>query len=216
MFAAGAILFEMVTGRRAFAGRSAVEIFHNIQYAQPPSLSGSPLIASIDRVVHRALAKNPPERYPTADAMANDLRAALPLADSDTAPAVRMMSRLIVLPFRVLRPDPDVDFLAFSLPDAITISLSVLDSLTVRSSLAAARFSEGPLDLRTLASELGVEAAITGTLLHAGKSVRLAVQLIEVPSGTVRWSHTAQVPLDDLFTIQDSVCSAVSALCHLF
>jgi hypothetical protein len=54
-----------------------------------------------------------------------------------------------------------------------------------------------------------VEAAITGTLLHAGKAVRVAVQLIEVPSGTVRWSHTAQVPLDDLFTIQDSVCSAV-------
>jgi tetratricopeptide (TPR) repeat protein len=37
----------------------------------------------------------------------------------------------------------------------------------------------------------------------------VAVQLIEVPSGTVRWSHTAQVPLDDLFIIQDSVCSAV-------
>ena len=39
--------------------------------------------------------------------------------------------------------------------------------------------------------------------------MRVAVQLVEVPSGTVRWSHTAQVPLDDLFTIQDSVCSAV-------
>ena len=59
MFAAGAILFEMLSGRPAFPGRSAVEIFHNIQYGQPPSLSGSPTITSMDRVIHRALGEKP-------------------------------------------------------------------------------------------------------------------------------------------------------------
>src|SRR5262249_4561134 len=53
----------------------------------------------------------------------------------------RKATRLIVLPFRILRPDPDTDFLAFSLPDAITGSLSGLESLVVRSSIAAARFA---------------------------------------------------------------------------
>ena len=48
LFAAGAILFEMLSGRPAFQGRSAVEIFHNIQYGQPPSLSGSSAIGSVD------------------------------------------------------------------------------------------------------------------------------------------------------------------------
>ena len=42
------------------------------------------------------------------------------------------MTRLIVLPFRILRSDPETDFLAFSLPDAVTSSLSGLDSLIVR------------------------------------------------------------------------------------
>ena len=37
LFAAGAILFEMLSGRRAFPGRSAVEIFHNIQYGSHPA-----------------------------------------------------------------------------------------------------------------------------------------------------------------------------------
>jgi TolB-like protein/tetratricopeptide (TPR) repeat protein len=141
--------------------------------------------------------------------MATDVRAALSRGAAGETARVQATKRLVVLPFKVLRPAPEVDFLAFSLPDAITVSLSGLDSLTVRSSLAAARFSEGVPDLRAVASELSVEAAITGTLLHAGNAVRVAVQLVEVPSGTVRWSHTAQVPLDDLFTIQDSVCSAV-------
>src|SRR3954447_6462727 len=44
-------------------------------------------------------------------------------------------ARLIVLPFRMLRPDPETDFLAFSLPDALATSLSGLKSLVVRSSL---------------------------------------------------------------------------------
>ncbi|MGH9370316.1 MAG: tetratricopeptide repeat protein, partial [Vicinamibacterales bacterium] len=92
---------------------------------------------------------------------------------------------------------------------SITVSLSALDSLTVRSSLAAARFADSAPDLRALASDLAVDAAITGTLLHVGNAVRVAVQLIDVPSGTVRWSHAAQVALDDLFSIEDSVCSAV-------
>jgi serine/threonine protein kinase len=151
LFAAGAIIFEMLSKRRAFTGRSAVETFHTIQYGQPPTLSGSPAIAAVDRVIHRALTKEPQERYPSADAMAQELRMALLLEDSDVTPCARVMSRLIVLPFRVLRPDPDTDFLAFSLPDAITSSLSGLETLIVRSSLAAARFAGEAADLKTIA-----------------------------------------------------------------
>ena len=51
------------------------------------------------------------------------------------------VTRLIVLPFRMLRPDPETEFLAFSLPDALTSSLGGLQSLVVRSSMTAARFA---------------------------------------------------------------------------
>ena len=209
IFAAGLVLFEMLSGRAAFGGTSAVDVLHAVVHEHPPALMGSPAVADLDRVIQRAVSKLREDRYPSAEDMATDLRASISRGDASEVAQARATKRLVVLPFKVLRPDPDVDFLAYSLPDAITVSLSALDSLTLRSSLAAARFVEGPLDLRALASELGVEAAITGTLLHASDAVRVAVQLIEVPSGTVRWSHTAQVPLGDLFSIQDSVCSAV-------
>ena len=209
IFAAGLVLFEMLSGRAAFGGTSAVDVLHAVAHDHPPALMGSPAVVDMDRVIQRAVAKAREDRYQSADDMATDVRAALSRGGGAETARAHATKRLVVLPFKVLRPDPEVDFLAFSLPDAITVSLSGLDSLTVRSSLAAARFGEGVLDLRAVASELSVEAAITGTLLHAGKAVRVAVQLVEVPSGTVRWSHTAQVPLDDLFTIQDSVCSAV-------
>ena len=209
IFAAGLVLFEMLTGRAAFGGTSAVDVLHAVVHDHPPALMGSPAILAIDRVIQRAVAKAPGDRFQSADDMAAAVRASLSEAASTEPVEVRTTRRLVVLPFRVLRPAPDVDFLAYSLPDAITVSLSSLDALTLRSSLAAARFADGAPDLRAVASELAVDAAITGTLLHVGSAVRIAVQLIEVPSGTVRWSHTAQVSLDDLFSVQDSVCSAV-------
>jgi serine/threonine protein kinase len=124
LFAAGAILFEMLAGRPAFNGRNVVEILHATLHEQPPALTGSPAVAAADRVIRRALAKRPAERPASADAMAEELRS-IRGVDGDDRPALaRALTRLVVLPFRVLRPDPETDFLAFSLPDAIATSLS--------------------------------------------------------------------------------------------
>jgi serine/threonine protein kinase/tetratricopeptide (TPR) repeat protein len=209
IFAAGLVVFEMLTGHPAFVGTSAIDVLHAVVHEHPPALVGSGAVLDVDRIIQRAVAKAPADRYQSADDMAADLRACLSHTDATEIAQARTARRLVVLPFRVLRADPDIDFLAFSLPDAITVALSAFDSLTMRSTLSASHYSDPNLDLRAVASDLGVDAAITGTLLRAGSSVRVSLQLIEVPSGTVRWSRTAQVPLDDLFTIQDSVCSAV-------
>jgi serine/threonine protein kinase/tetratricopeptide (TPR) repeat protein len=209
LFAAGAVLYEMLAGRPPFAGRSAVEVFHAIMYEQPAVLTGGPAVAALDRVVNRALAKRPAERYQTAEMMAQDLRAALVLSDSGTATPARVVTRLIVLPFRVLRSDAETDFLAYSLADAVASGLSGLQSLVVRSSLAATRLSSDTPDLRAIAAEAEVDAVLVGTLLRAGDQLRVSSQLVEAPTATVLWSHTAQVPMGDLFRVQDELTGKI-------
>ena len=209
IFAAGAVLFEMLSGKPAFDGASPVEILHAVLHDQPPALVGSLAVVDVDRVIQRALARRPEERFQTADEMARELRTCLSRGEMGSAAVARATTRLIVLPFKILRADPSVDFLAYSLPDAITVSLSGLDSLVVRSSLTAARFATPDVDLAVVANQANVDAVVTGSLLHAGGRIRVNVQLVETPSGTVLWSRALQVPLDDLFSIQDSVCSAV-------
>ena len=209
LFAIGAVLFEMLSGRPAFNGPSAIEALHAVLHDQPPALVGSLAVIDADRVIQRALMKDPSERYQSAEDMAEALRACLARGDLSGSVTARVATRLMVLPFRLLRPDPTIDFLAYSLPDAITVSLSGLESLIVRSSLAASRYSTEQPDLRALASEAGVDAVVTGSLLQSAGMVRIGVQLVEVASSTVLWSHTAQVPVDDMFQIQDAVCSAV-------
>jgi serine/threonine protein kinase/tetratricopeptide (TPR) repeat protein len=209
LFAAAAILFEALAGKPAFAGNSAMEIFHSVLYETPPALSGSQAVSAVDRIVRRAMDKNPANRFAAADEMAAELRAVMRLDDSGTHVETRVVKRLIVLPFRALRSDPDTDFLAFSLPDAIAASLAGLSSLVVRSSLAAARFAGAVLDLREIAKEVDVDTVLTGTLLRAGTQLRLTTQLVEAPSGTLIWSKSSQVELHDIFQLQDTLVSGV-------
>jgi TolB-like protein len=208
LFAAGAILFEMLAGRPAFSGDTFVEILHATLHAEPPALSGSAQVAAADRAIRRALSKRPADRPASAEAMAAEL-AALRGSSLDETPGVaRALIRLVVLPFRVLRPDPETDFLAFSLPDAIATSLTGIGSLVVRSSATAARFGGDP-DLKALAAEAGVDRVVMGTLLRSAEQLRTAVQLVEAPSGTLLTSHTVQAPLGELFQLQDDLTRRV-------
>jgi len=205
IFAVGAILYEMLAGRAAFNGDTAVQVLHSILYEQPPVLTGSPLIVAVDRTVHRALAKNPASRYESAEKFAEDLRNASSDSGSMDAVRARQMTRLIVLPFRMLRPDAEVDFLAFSLADAVTTSLSGLGSLIVRSSLTASKFGADAVDLQKISREADVDVVLSGTLLRAGDQVRLSAQLAEAPGGAILWSHVMQVPFGDIFQLHDTL-----------
>ncbi len=209
LFAAGAILFEMLAGRPAFSGRTIVEILHATLTEQPPALTGSPAVAAIDRVIRRALAKSPSGRPVSAEVMAEELNAVRGVGGQDTAAMARPLTRVVVLPFRVLRPDPETDFLAFSLPDAITTSLAGIGSLIVRSSATAARFAGETPDIKALAAEADVDRVVLGTLLRSGDQLRAATQLVEAPGGTLLTAHTVQSTLGDLFRMQDDIARQV-------
>jgi serine/threonine protein kinase/tetratricopeptide (TPR) repeat protein len=213
-FAFGAMLFEMVSGRQAFAGQTVWEVSHAVLYGRTPALTGGPAAAALDRVIGRCLEKRPEDRYPDPSAIARDIRAAAAARDTDPSSRaiVRATTRLLVVPLRLLRPDPDIEFLSFSLADSLVESLAGLGTLVVRSAHAAQRFvpSPGaPLDLERIAREGQVDAVLTGTLLRADDRVRLTAQLVEAPGGTILWSRTAEVRMGDVFQLQDDLVRQV-------
>ena len=209
LFATGAIMFEMLAGRPAFTGKTVGEVLHATMSEQPPALSGSPSVAAVDRVIRRALAKKPAERPVSADSMADELRGVRSSDSDGTRALAQALTRIVVLPFRVLRPDPETDFLAFSLADAISTSLSGSGSLIVRSSATAARFPGDAPDLKALAVEADVDRVVMGTLLRSGDQLRATAQLVEAPSGTLLTSQTVQASLGDLFRLQDDIARRV-------
>src|SRR5262249_25174813 len=143
IFSMGAMLFEMLSGRSAFSGRTIPELFHRIVFGQPASLAQP---APVRAIVSRALAKRPDDRFQSATAMADQLRALVSVPQLHATDSAPSPSRIIGLPFYQHRSDPDIAFLSFSLPDAISASLAGLRSLVVRSSRVASRYSSLDID----------------------------------------------------------------------
>ena len=54
-----------------------------------------------------------------------------------------------------------------------------------------------------------MDIVLVGTLLRAGQGLRVSLQLLEAPDGTVLWSHQTQVSLGDLFQLQDEVAQRI-------
>ncbi|MGZ7039462.1 MAG: serine/threonine-protein kinase, partial [Thermoanaerobaculia bacterium] len=111
IFAFGCMLYESIAGHRPFRGENLVAVVACILKDAPAALPAD-VPAELAAVIIRCLEKEPSQRF----ASAQDLRAALRGAPVSPAAFTSLHTRVIVLPFRMLRRDDDLDFLAYSLP----------------------------------------------------------------------------------------------------
>jgi predicted Ser/Thr protein kinase len=90
LFAFGCVLYEMLSGKRAFAGESAASVIGAILHREPEPLALAP---PVDRVIRRCLAKDPDDRFQSARDLQYNLALAME-ANPRAAPAVARHSRL--------------------------------------------------------------------------------------------------------------------------
>ena len=210
LFATGAILFEMLAGRPAFDGRTIADVIHATVYEQPPALSGSSIVAAIDRVIRQALAKRPSDRLPSAEVMAEELRWAggVETEADDRAGARADTSRRAAVPHSQTRRRDRLSRLQPARRDHdVALRHRIADRPLERGgralSPATRRIS------RHSPRDANVDRVVMGTLLRSGDQLRAVAQLVEAPGGTVLTSHTVQAPLGDLFRLQDDIAARV-------
>ena len=209
LFAAGAVLYEAIAGRPAFLGTSVVEVLSATLHEEPPALAGDATVVALDHALRRALAKHPRDRPASGREMLEEIEAATAKHVAGVTTMARPLTRLAVLPFRLLRSDPEIDFLPFALADAVSASLSGLPSVVIRPSAAVARFASESPDLKALASEADVDLVLVGTLLRARDQLRATTQLLAAPSGTLVSSHAMQSSIGDVFCLQDELSERI-------
>jgi eukaryotic-like serine/threonine-protein kinase len=120
LYSAGVVLYEMLTGKVPFTGDSAVEIAmkHVNDLPAPPSSLRPEIPSELDQIVLRALAKDPADRYQTAEEFIEDLEraeAGLPLSHATSSAATAVLAGATVGeatelmsegPTRVVTPPP--------------------------------------------------------------------------------------------------------------
>jgi DNA-binding winged helix-turn-helix (wHTH) protein/TolB-like protein/Flp pilus assembly protein TadD len=116
---------------------------------------------------------------------------------------------LAILPFQNLRPDPDSDFLGFSLADAVITKLDYVRSLTVRPSTAVQKYRNQVIDIPKVAADLNVETLLTGTFIREGDDLRITYQLIDAKTDKILGRGTIDLKYEKLLTVQDNVAQQI-------
>jgi serine/threonine protein kinase/Tfp pilus assembly protein PilF len=211
LFSFGAVLYEMLTGRRAFAGSGTAMIFAALLRETPPSVSrvnpGAP--AELARIVDKALEKDRNLRYQSAADLRADLRRMHRTDSGRTASAASPTRTIAVVPFRDLADDASSEVWGIGITDAIIGRLASVRHLAVRPTTAVLKYIKSPADAAQIARELEVESVLTGTFLRIGDLIRVSVQLVGGQPQTTRWACRYDLRADDLLRFQDEVAQQV-------
>jgi non-specific serine/threonine protein kinase len=208
LYAVGALLFHMLAGRQPFVGATILDVAAAALGEHPPALQGPPSVVAMDRIIRRALEKDADLRYATAADMAADLEAVRPDGSSGATVPIRALTRVVMPPLHLARPNADLVFLSSGLAEAVSASLAARRDLAVRSPAVARRWFDPGADPRRIAVDADVDLVLATTLMDSGRQVRLALQLVEGTTGAVLGAVTIAGSLDDIFALEDRLTGA--------
>ena len=116
---------------------------------------------------------------------------------------------LAILPFRNLRQDPAVDYLGFSLSDAVISKLGYISTLIVRPSSSVGKYRNQNVDPQKIGEELHVDTLLIGSFLKDGDDLRIMPQLIDLKANRILWQDSIDLKYDKLLTVQDRVSQEI-------
>jgi TolB-like protein/Tfp pilus assembly protein PilF len=120
------------------------------------------------------------------------------------------MRSLAVLPLENLSRDPEQEYFAEGLTEALITTLAKIGELRVVSRTSAMQYKGVHKPLREIARELEVDAIVEGTILRVGRRVRITAQLIDAPKETHLWAESYERDLRDVLTLQSEVAQAIA------
>ena len=209
IFSFGVVLYEMIAGRRPFAGANDLEVLQTIKHAAAPPLAEDVLTA-LRGVVEKALEKDPADRYQSMREMVVDLRRLMrPPTEAPARVVADRMASIAVLSFADMSAAKDQDWFCDGIAEEILNALTPLKGLRVAARTSAFSFKGKSDDLRTIGEKLNVTTVLEGSVRRAGDRVRITTQLSDVQNGYQLWSERYDRELKDIFDIQDEIAKAI-------
>jgi len=205
IFSFGLVLYEMLSGRRAFPGESPHVIVAALLRDEPAPLQTSP---SLEKVVWRCLAKQPAARYQAI----SEVKTALEQLFGEKAAVSSGESQpsIAVLPFADMSPGKDNEWFSDGLAEEIINALTQIPELKVIARTSAFAFRGKQEDIRKIAEALSVASILEGSVRKVGNRIRITAQLINASDGSHVWSERYDRDMTDVFAIQDEISQAIA------
>jgi len=224
IYALGVVLYEMATGRRPFDEELSTNLIDCIlnKVPPPPSRLNHRIAPALESVALKALDKDPERRYQSARELRVDLERMLAALPPDSAARVREAPRrarravprrirsVAVLPLENLSRDPQQDYFADGMTEALITDLAKIGALRVVSRTSVMRYKGTGRLVGEIAAELNVDAVVEGSVLCAGDRVRITAQLIQAASDEHLWAESYERDLRDILGLQSEVARAIA------
>ena len=204
----GVVLYEMICGSTPFTGTGAVEVMNAIVNGQPAPLGSrceAPPV-KLERIVTKALIKDPAQRYRTIKALLGDLVAMRKHLDTEKGD---LKSSIAVLPFVDMSLKKDQEYFCEGIAEELIHSLAQVSRLHVASRTSSFKFGGSTLDIREIGRQLGVETVLEGSVRKSGDNLRITAQLLNVDDGYHLWSGRYDREVKDVFSIQDEIAQNI-------
>jgi len=233
VFAAGALLYEMLSGRAAFRRANAAETLAAISRDEPPRIENAveepaPGLISLAR---RCLRKRPEERFATGAELSAALErlaggaavaarsspahsgadTPLPVLDAVAEQPTRAQERpsVAVLPFADTSPGRDQEYFCDGITEELIHALARIPELRVAARTSSFAFKGSAQDAREVARRLGVTSLVEGSVRSAGDRLRVTVQLVDASHGYQVWTGRYDRRMEDVFLVQDEIAHAI-------
>jgi TolB-like protein len=121
---------------------------------------------------------------------------------------------IAVLPFESLSNDPELQYQADGVMDAILLHLSKIEDLRVISRTSVEQYRHTDKTITRICEELGVAYVLEGSFQKSGNKMRLIVQLIRSGTEGHVWANNYDREWKDIFSVQSEVAQRIASELH--
>lgn len=202
------VFYEMLAGQPPLKGATprATMAKQVTEKARPVRTLRPDAPAGFDRVLERALAKNPAQRFSSIVQFCDALSHA---RSEPNRPFIGTTRTIAVLPFVNSSPDPDNEYLSDGITDELINALAKVEGLRVASRTSVFALKGKAQDVRAIGALLEASEVLEGSVRRSGENLRITVQLTSTDDGRLMWSERYDRRLIDVFAIQDEIARTI-------